>query len=164
VIGLAATGLATGIVSIWSGGSSAAFGKTVLTVTVFSVAASQTAALDARRRETDPASVGALFAVSCASALTLAGMATVAAWAEIGSSMYFRVFGALAVLDLLVVLLQPVIALARPRGEVYHLRLDVEHGAELERDIEATDFAAAASRAIREIEREGRRVRRVARV
>ena len=164
VIALAATGLAMGIVSTWSGGSSPAFGKTVLTVTVFSVAASQAAALDARRRETDPASIAALFAASCVLALTLAAMAAVAAWAEIGSPVYFRVLGALAVLDVLLVLLQPIIALARPRGDVYHLRLAVDRGDELERDVEAADFAAAASRAIRELEREGCRVRRVARV
>ena len=164
LLGLAAAGLALALFSVWSGGSSAELGKTILTVTVFAVAASQTAALVARRRRDDPASVGVLFAVSCVLALSLATMATLAAWAEIGSSVYFRVFGAVAVLDVLLVLLQPVIALARPRGEVYHLRLAVDHGDELERDVEAADFAAAASRAIRQTERTGRRVIRVARV
>ena len=164
LLGLAAAGLVLGLFSVWSGGSSAELGKTILTVTAFAVAASQTAALTARRQKDDPASVSALFAVSSVLAFTLATMATWAAWAEIGSSVYFRVFGALTVLDVLLVLLQPVIALANPRGELYHLRLAVDHGDELERDIEAADFAAAASRAIRQAERAGRRVTRVARV
>lgn len=163
LVALAAAGLALALVSVWSGGSSAVLGKVILTVTVFAVAASQTAALTARRRRSDPASVSALFAVSCTLVLTLATMASLAAWAEVDDAVYFRIVGALAVLDLLLVLLQPVIALARPRGEVYRLRLAVDHGDELEREIEAADFAAAASRAIRDSERAGRRVLRVAR-
>jgi hypothetical protein len=164
LLGLATAGLALALFSVWSGGSSAGLGKTIVTLTVFAVAASQTAALAARRQRGDPASVTALFAVSCVLALTLATMASLAAWAELDDAVFLRIFGALAVLDVLVVLLQPVIALGRRPGEVYHLRLGLEHGDELERDVEAADFAAAASRAIRETERTGRRVARVARV
>jgi hypothetical protein len=91
-------------------------------------------------------------------------MASAAAWAEIGSSAYFRALGALAVLDVLLVLLQPVLALARPRGEVYHLRLEVEQGEHFDADVEAGDFATAAARAIREAEETGRQVREVARL
>jgi hypothetical protein len=164
ILGLAATGLALGVVSTWTSGDSAALGKMVLTVTVFAVAASQTGGLAARRRESDPLSVRMLFAVSCGLALVLATMATVAAWVELESTVYFRIFAALAVLDLLLVILQPVLALARPRGEVYHLRVGLELGGELETDVEAADFAAAASRVIRETERSGQRVRRIVRV
>jgi hypothetical protein len=108
--------------------------------------------------------VRGLFAVSCVLAVVLATMATVAAWAELEDPAYFRIFGAFAVLDVLMVVLQPVLALAHPHGEVLHLRLVVDQGEEIETDVEAVDFAAAASRAIRETERGGRRVTRVARV
>ncbi|HEY7148239.1 MAG TPA: hypothetical protein VH420_02230 [Gaiellaceae bacterium] len=164
ILGLAATGLVLSLFSVWSGGSSAVVGKTVLTATVFALAASQTGTLAARRRDGDPTSVRVLFALSCATAPALATLAAVAAWAEIESSAYFRALGALAVLDVLVVLLQPLLALRRPRGDVYHLRLALERGGELDTDVEAGDFAAAAARAIREAERTGQRVRRVARV
>ena len=160
ILGLAATGLVPSLFSVWSGGSSAAVGKIVLTATVFALAASQIGALAARAGESDPTPVRVLFAASCATALVLATMATVAAWAELGSSAYFRAFGALAVLDALLVLLQPVLALARPRGEVYHLRLELEQGEQLDTEVEAGDFATAAARAIREAEGTGRRVPR----
>ena len=44
-------------------------------------------------------------------------LATVAMWAEPESQVYFRILGALAALDVLLVALQPVLALARPRSE-----------------------------------------------
>ena len=154
MIALAATGLALALVSVWSGGGSATLGKALGTVTFFAVAACQAGALAARRWEADSSSVGVLFALSC----------VLAVWVDPQSQIYFRILGALAVLDVLLVALQPVLALGRPRGDVYHLRVGLERGEELETDVEAPDFAAAASRAIRDAERSGHPVRRVARV
>jgi hypothetical protein len=131
---------------------------------VFAGAAAQTAALVARRAEGDPILVRALFPLSCALALVLATMVSVAAWAELEDAVYFRILGSLAVLDLLTVALQPVLALARSPREVHHVRLVVDQGEEIDTDVEAVDFAAAASRAIRETERTGHRVQRVARL
>jgi hypothetical protein len=164
VVGLAAAGLVLSLVNVWTGGASSEVGKAVLTATVFAGAAAQTAALAARRAESDPILVRALFTVSCALAVVLATMVSVAAWAQFEDAVYFRILGALAVLDLLTVALQPVLALARSRSEVHHLHLVVDHGEAIETDVEAVDFAAAAARAIREAERDGRRVVRIARV
>lgn len=164
VVGLAAGGLALALAAVWTSGPSDELGKSLTTVNVFAVAATQTAALAARRRPSDPSSVRGLFAVSCVLAIVLATMAIVATWAELEDPVYFRIFGALAVLDVLLVVLQPVLALARRRGEVHHLRLVVEQGEQIESDVEAVDFATAAARAIRETERDGRRVLRVERV
>ncbi len=163
IVALASAGLTLGLVSIW-GGESETLGKSIVTVTVFALAASQTGALAARRQETDPSSVRTIFAISCGLALLLTVMATAAVWAEPNTQFYFRILGALAVLDVLLVALQPLLALARPREEIYHLTVGLERGEELETEVEAPDFAAAAARAIRETERAGRRVRRVARV
>ena len=163
IVALSSTGLALGLVSIW-GGESETLGKSIVTVTVFALAASQTGALAARRQKTDPPFVRTIFAISCGLALLLTVLATAAVWAELNSQLYFRIVGALVVLDVLLVALQPLLALARPRGEIYHLRVGLERGEELETEVEAPDFAAAAARAIRETERAGRRVRRVARV
>jgi hypothetical protein len=164
VVGLAAAGLSLSLVNVWTGGASSEVGKAVLTVTVFAGAAAQTAALAARRAEGDPTLVRALFPVSCALATVLATMVSVAAWAQFEDALYFRILGALAVLDLLTVALQPVLAAGRSRREVHHLRLVVDRGEEIETDVEAVDFAAAASRAIRDTERSGRRVLRVGRL
>lgn len=165
VVTLAAAGFALALAAVWTNEPSDELGKSLMTVTVFAVAATQTAALAARRRASDPTSVRVLFAASCVLALVLAALATVAAWAEIEDSLlYFRILAAVAVLDVLLVVLQPVVALARPRGDVHRLRLTVDPGGELETTIEATDFAAAAARAIRTAERDGRRVVRLERV
>jgi hypothetical protein len=163
VVGLAAAGLVLSLVNVWTGGGSSDVGKAVLTATVFAGAAAQTAALAARRAAGDPILVRALFPVSCALALVLATMASVAAWAEFENAVYFRILGSLAVLDLLTVALQPVLALARSPREVHHLHLVVDQGEAVETDVEAVDFATAASRAIRDTERSGRRVLRLER-
>jgi hypothetical protein len=163
VVVLSAAGLSLALATVWASDPPDGLGKSATTVTVFALAATQAAALAARRRASDPASVWALFAASCALALALATMAAVAAWAEIDDSLYFRLLAALAVLDVLLVALQPLLALARPRGRVHRLRLVVEPGGETELSIEAADFAAAATRAIRAAERGGGRVLRIER-
>ncbi len=164
VVLLAIAGFALTLTAVWTTEPPVWLGKLATTVTVFAVAGTQTAALAARRRASDPSSVPALFAGSSLLALVLATMASVTAWAEIQDSpLYFRILGALAVLDVLLVVLQPVLALARPRGELYRVHLAVESGEELETAIEAADFAAAVARAIRATERSGHRVLRVER-
>ena len=131
---------------------------------MFAAAAAQTAALVARRAEGDPILVRALFPLSCVLALVLATMVSVAAWAEFEDVVLLpdsrRARGARPAHRRL----QPVLALARSRREVHHLRLVVDQGEEIETDVEAVDFAAAASRAIRETERSGHCVQRVARL
>jgi len=164
VIALAVAGFALALAAVWTSRPSDELGKSVTTVTVFAVAATQTSALAARRRARDPSFVPRLFAVSCVLALVLAALATVAAWAEIDDSLYFRIFAALAVLDVLLVVLPPVLALARPAGAIHRVRIVAEPGEEIEITIEAADFAAAAARAIRTVERDGRRVLRLERV
>ncbi len=160
-LALACLGLSLALVSIWTNGSSAVLGKSVATVTVFAVASTQTAALSVRRHEGDPTSTRRLFSLSVVLALALATMATVAAWGDIGRQGYFRVIAALAVLDLLVVVLQPILALTRPARFVYGLAVVTQPGGSLELTVEAEDFAAAASQTIRRLEADGRHVRRL---
>jgi MFS family permease len=163
VVLLSAGGLVLALAAIWTSGPSDDLGKSLTTVTLFAVAATQTAALTARRRPTDPPSVRMLFVASCVLALVVAALVTVAVWAEIEDSPYFRIVAAAAVLDVLLVVLQPVVALAQPRRDVYRVHVTVDPGEELETTIEAADFAAAAERAIRTAERDGRRVVRLER-
>jgi hypothetical protein len=99
-----------------------------------------------------------LFATSTALALLLAAMFTAGAWAEIDSSAFYRIVAAFAVLDVLIVALQPILALTRPVGAAYRLRVFVEPGEMIETTVEAPDLGSAAASAIRTVERSGREV------
>lgn len=164
LLALAAVGLSLALAAIWSGEPPEELGKSVATVTAFAAALTQTSALAARRRERDPRVVRRLFAVSVALAVVLAALVTAGAWAEIDRQGYFRIVAALAVLDALLVALQPILALTRPVGGVHRLRVLAEPGGEIVATVEAADFAAAAAKAIRAIERNGGRVLRLERI
>jgi hypothetical protein len=157
-LALAAVGAALALAAVWTDNPSAALGKAVGTVTALALASAQVAALAARRRERDPTSVRRLYALSSALATTVAAMFTALLWAQIEQEGYARVLGALVVLDLLVVALQPILARARPLGALYRLRVVVEPGEPVAVEVEAADLATAASKAIRALERDGHRV------
>jgi hypothetical protein len=163
-LALAATGFVLALAAVWSTDPPEALGKSIATVTAFAVAATQTSALIARRRAHDRPVVGRLFRASVALAVILAALVTAAAWAEVDREGYFRILAALAVLDVLVVVLQPVIVLARPATAVHRLHLVLEQGGEIDVEVDAVDFASAVADAIRLTERNGRRVRGLERV
>ncbi len=166
VVALAGAGLALSLVVIWSRKAPEALGKTTGTVAAFALASTQTAALAARRSTRDARAVRRLFAVSIALATVLASMMTVAAWADVGNELFYRVVGALAVADLLTVTLQPVLTRLRAGAapNVHHLRLLVEPGGEREVDVDASSFAAAVAKAVAGRERAGERVVRIDRL
>ena len=155
-LALAAASLAT--VVVWSDEPPDALGKALGTATAWLVAAVLPAALMLRRSERDPHVVRVLFAASAALVVVLALMLTVLLWAEIDSERLARVFGALLVLDVLLVALQPILARARPGVSVHRLRVRVATGESIELSIEAPDLAAAAAKAIRAVEQKGDRV------
>jgi hypothetical protein len=107
---LAGVGAALALVSIWGFSDVEALGKSVGTATILAVAAAQPAALTARRVKRDPPLVGELFAASCVTAALAAGAAVAVIWAQPSGTLYARLLGALVVLDLLLVALQPVTA------------------------------------------------------
>ncbi len=109
-IGLAGIAAALATVSVWGLSDVEAVGKSVGTATILAVAAAQVAALTARRAEHDPPVVHELFAASCVTAAVAAGFAITLLWAQPSASLYARLLGALVVLDLLLVALQPVVA------------------------------------------------------
>ncbi len=161
VIALALAGAALAMVGIWQDGAGDDLGRTIGTVTVWLVATTQVAALAARRREQDSRVVRALFAASSALAAVVAAMFTALVWAEPDSEGYARVFAALIVLDVLLVALQPILARARPTERAYPLRLLIAPDETVEVLVEASDLAAAAAKAIRAVERDGRTVLRL---
>jgi hypothetical protein len=157
VAALAVTAASLATVALWTDGGDA-LGRALGAANGWLVAAVQPAALIARRREHDPRAVRLLFMASSALVVVLALMFTVLLWAEIDSERYGRIFGALLVLNVLLVALQPILARVRPRATVYRLRVRVATGESIELTVDAPDLAAAATNAIRTVERNGQRV------
>lgn len=157
VVAQAAAAVSLSLWAVWSGGGGEALGKTIGTVTFFLVAAAQTAALAARRRGRDPRWVRVLFPCSVGLAGVAAAAATGAVWTNAGAD-YGRVVGAVVVLDLLAVALQPILARAQAATSPIRLRILVDSGERVELTVEASDLAGAAAKAIRGLERDGRRV------
>ena len=158
VVVLAVAGAALATAAVWLNGPSDTLGKTIATVTVCLLAATQVSALVARRREHDPRAVRGLFAASCVLAPFVAAMVAASVWAEIDREGYARVLGALAVLDVLLVALQPILARARPAGTAWRLLAVVAPGETIEVTVEAPDLATAVAKAVRKLERDGHRV------
>lgn len=159
VVALAAIAAPLAITMLWWGDDPPeplvrAFG----TATVWLVAFTQTAALAVRRAERDPRSVVRLFRGSIGLVAVAASLATALIWSGEGGPGWGRLIGSLVVLDVLSVALQPILALARPRLEPTRLRLRLDSGDAVDLTLDAADVAAAAAKAIRTVEREGRRV------
>lgn len=155
-----AAGLA--LASVWALSDVDALGKSVGTATVLAVAAAQSAALAARRQDRDPRVVRSLYAASCATVALAAAAVTALVWAEPNDVVYARLLGALVVLDLLLVALQPVLARARPSlPAAHHFAVVLASGEVLQVAIDGGDLATAAARAIRAAERGGAHVVRL---
>jgi hypothetical protein len=170
VLGLAALSLVLVLVLLWRDWDDDPLNlwKSALTVTAFAAAGSQAAATTARLREADPRWVKRLYAAGVAVGAILALMTAVAAWAEIREAGYYRAFGALAVVGVLVTLLQPILrktsAPRAPQTGGFRLRLTLADGRRLERENPGRDFADAVATAVRPAEREGVQVTRIERL
>jgi len=157
---LAGVSAAVALTAVWAPSAPDALGNSVGSVTAFALAGVQVSALAARHQQRDPLVVRRLFAVSCGTAFVAASLFAAFIWTE-PSGLYPRLFGALVVLDLLLVALQPILARARPAGAVHRLRVVSSSGEPLEVTIEGGDLASAVAKAIRAAERDGRRVTRL---
>ena len=155
---LAAVGAVLALAAIWTPSAPDALGKTVGSVTVFAVMCAQASVLAFRRQDRDPPVVRRLFAVSCGTGGLIAVLGCAMFWTSPHGSLYPRLFGALVVLDLLLVALQPILARARPAGPVHRLRVVLASGEVVTVTIEGGDLATAAAKAIRSVERDGRSV------
>lgn len=153
-VALTALAAVLALVSVWSASRSDTLGRTVGSTTIVAVAFAQVCALTARRERRDPVSVARLFVASCAAAGLAATLAVVFVWANPHGSLAPRILGAVVVVDLLLVALQPILARARPSTDVYRFAVVLTSGERLEVSAAGGDVASAAARAIRSIERE----------
>jgi hypothetical protein len=150
---IAVTALAAlvALVSVWSDSRSDTLGRTVGSATIVALAFSQLCALTARRQTQDPASVRRLFAASCATAALAAVFGVTFVWTNPHGSLAPRVLGALVVIDLLLVALQPILARARPSTIVHRFEVVLRSGERIEVVLRGGDLASAAARAIRSV-------------
>jgi hypothetical protein len=157
--------------------------KLLAILIAFAGAGSQASTTTGRRRTDDPPSVGILYAAGLVGAVLVASMISLAAWQEIEDGGFYRVLGALAVADLLTVVLQPILRRTRGgpapqpiRGEAYAFTCTLDarpaelpswatpgSDREIRCRIHASDFASAVSTAISALEQTGGNVLRIER-
>ena len=108
----AAVAAALSLVSVWAD-SGDRVGKAVGTASLLALAGAQVCGLEAWTARTTQL-VRRLFAASCATAVLLVALLTTLLWAQPDNAFWSRLAGALAVLDVLLVALQPVLSRAQP--------------------------------------------------
>jgi len=100
-------------------------GKTWGVLVTLAAAAAQACAVEARRRDTDAPQVSALASGSMVTGAVLAAMGVIAILSEIEADEYFRLLGAVAVLDVLLLVVAAVLRRGTgPIGQTHRLRLD----------------------------------------
>lgn len=163
-LALAAYALAHTLVLLWTDGDSG--WRVLVSGVAYAGACSQAAATTSRRRDSDPQSVRIFYAAAIAGSFLVATLVALAAWQEIEAEGFYRVLGALAVAVLLATALQPILRRAGREArsrETFKLGLVTTGGRDVERAVEAPDFASAAASAIRELEQAGEKVVRLER-
>ena len=85
-------------------------------------------------------------------------MATAALWAETEREAHLRLLGAIIVLDILLVALQPVLLRLRHEQVDRRLRIADTSGRTVDVTVHSASLADAVARAIRSVERDGRHV------
>ena len=149
---LPAFAAALALVVTWSRSDSEALGRSLGSATIVALAFAQLAAMTARRTERDDSLVRRLFALSCGTGLLGAGVGVALLWIGPDNQRAPRLFGALLVLDLLLVALQPLLARARAGNVLRRITVVDASGDQLEFEVAARDVASAAARAIRSAE------------
>jgi hypothetical protein len=86
------------------------------TTTAIAAAQTQMSAMTTRRRDDDPPLVRGVFLAAVAVVALLCLLTIIAIWNEIDSEGFYRGLGAIAVLDVFLVLLQPLLRRLRDGG------------------------------------------------
>jgi hypothetical protein len=152
-------------IMVWQNEDSEPGWKFVGTLAAVTVASTQISALTTRLRAGDRPSVRKVYASAVALVVVIAVLVVAAIWEEIDDATYYRILAALAVLNVLLVVVQPFLRKLGPAaGGAFRVRLATEPGGVQELELAGHDFADAVARSIREHERAGRRVTRLERL
>lgn len=164
-IALTAALFATFEYMLWLADDSESGWKIVGTLAAAAVASTQTSAQTTRLRAGDRQSVRAVFYSTVSLVVLIAVMVMAAIWEEIDDGGYYRILAALAVLNVFLIVVQPLLRRLGPAaGGAFRVRLAIEPGGVQEVELGGRDFADAVARAIRKLEREGSRVTRLERL
>jgi hypothetical protein len=150
--GLAAVAASLNILAVWWSGAGDGLGKTIATVMFFLVATAVTAALAARP-------LHRLFYPSVVLAVVAATMGAAGVWAETEREGYLRLLGAVVVLDVLLVALQPLLQRLGREQAARPLRIADTSGHTFDVTVRSDSLADAVAGAIRDVERQGGHVR-----
>jgi hypothetical protein len=164
VISLSALSFLIELWILWLDDDSELAWKSYVCSISIAVAAAQIAGMLGRRRATDPAWIPRLVWAAGTSAVVVAAMGWAAAIGEISRAGYYRILGAVVVLNVFLVVLQPVLrrlgepaATAERSGRRFVLVL--ADGSRIDR--QAANLPDAVAGALREAEQSGRRVTRI---
>jgi hypothetical protein len=156
---LTAAGFVLTVAGLWHSDDNAGFWKLWGVTGTLALAAAQACAVEARRRDSDSTGARTLVSASSVTASLLAGLGVIAILDEVSSSGFYRALGALAIVDVLLIVVVAVVRRGTgPIGQTHRVRID---GRLVESP--GRDFAAAVAAAIREAERGGPPVKRVER-
>lgn len=163
-VGLAGTAFVLFEITLWNWDDERSW-KLTGTAAALAGASTQIAASTTRLRASDSGSVRSAYIAAACIAATLAGMIVLAIWTEIESAGYYRALGAVAVLNVFLALVQPLLRRLReePRA-VHRVRIVAEPGGDDEVELSGRDFAGGLAEEIRRLERSGRRVTRIERL
>ena len=126
-IALSAVSFLLAVAAIWELLGEELGWKLTGSATAWAAAGTQISALTSRRSSDDAAAVRAVYAAACALAVVLAAMVTFAIAAELeDAETFFRVLAALAVLNVFLLVLQPILRRLRPsiEGDVVRVVLE----------------------------------------
>jgi asparagine N-glycosylation enzyme membrane subunit Stt3 len=104
---LAAVGLAWTLALLWS--ESERGWQALVAVVALTAATAQASGTTARRRADDPQSVDLVYLAGLGGAFLLAALISLAAWQKIEDDGFYRIVGALAVAEVVAVILQPIL-------------------------------------------------------
>ena len=146
---LAAASFVVALALLWVWDDSETLAKLLGTLVAFAVASTQIAGSTLRVRPTDASNVRIVYVVAATLAVVLAILVTVLIWLEVEDETYLRTLAALAVLDVFLVVLQPLLRrLGGGARAAAAVRLVVEGAT-----------ADAVADAVRRLEAAGARVR-----
>jgi hypothetical protein len=164
-VGLAGVNLLLVLIMIWGVEDADALWKTFACAIAAGLACTQTSALVATRREGERPAVHGLFVAATVVVAVVAALGAVGAVAEVENDVFWRIFGALSVVDIVLVLMRPIVRRMVPPGAEgtggYRLQITVEPGGEREVIAQGHDLAAAVSAEIHRAEESGERVVRI---
>ena len=167
VVALAALSFVLELWAVWIATDSETSWKAFGVAVSFTVALAQIANSLARRRPSDPESIRLLALGAGVCAIVLALLVSYAALAEVDDSGYYRFLGVVAVLDVLLAALQPVVrrfgapAAPTPSARASSFVCVLADGRRVRPNSSTRDLPSAVAAALRDFERHGERVRRI---